>query len=290
MTGHHRGKLMAPSASPLSDLSAQTVPGGGNGSREEEEEDDNYNDQQHVGQREQKRALDLTMHRDEQIGQRQHQPVVGLLKIKEPKAASLNESGLFGAAQQPLTAAAAPIASIEQLLLGPLGVRGTALYSANAFLNLLQQQREAAMAQAVGWQWQFETISLKFQTINSSTLLPSAPPIHSTQISRPSVLKLNQSKAVQNHPSEPSVKVGQKADGKKRTASNSTRSRVTATEAPKGGGGANADAKVPAPIAGGKERYQCRFCQKVFPRSANLTRHLRTHTGEQPYKVKTVKS
>ncbi|CAK5097422.1 unnamed protein product [Meloidogyne enterolobii] len=33
-----------------------------------------------------------------------------------------------------------------------------------------------------------------------------------------------------------------------------------------------------------KERYQCRFCQKVFPRSANLTRHLRTHTGEQPYK------
>lgn len=34
-----------------------------------------------------------------------------------------------------------------------------------------------------------------------------------------------------------------------------------------------------------KERYMCKFCQKVFPRSANLTRHLRTHTGEQPYKV-----
>ncbi|KAH7696874.1 Zinc fingerC2H2 type family protein [Aphelenchoides avenae] len=33
-----------------------------------------------------------------------------------------------------------------------------------------------------------------------------------------------------------------------------------------------------------KERYTCKFCQKVFPRSANLTRHLRTHTGEQPYK------
>lgn len=31
-------------------------------------------------------------------------------------------------------------------------------------------------------------------------------------------------------------------------------------------------------------RYSCKFCQKVFPRSANLTRHLRTHTGEQPYK------
>ena len=35
-----------------------------------------------------------------------------------------------------------------------------------------------------------------------------------------------------------------------------------------------------------KERYCCKFCGKVFPRSANLTRHLRTHTGEQPYKCK----
>ncbi|KAE9549603.1 hypothetical protein FO519_007177, partial [Halicephalobus sp. NKZ332] len=35
---------------------------------------------------------------------------------------------------------------------------------------------------------------------------------------------------------------------------------------------------------GSKERYTCRYCSKVFPRSANLTRHLRTHTGEQPYK------
>ncbi|VDO75658.1 unnamed protein product, partial [Onchocerca flexuosa] len=35
-----------------------------------------------------------------------------------------------------------------------------------------------------------------------------------------------------------------------------------------------------------RDRYSCKFCAKVFPRSANLTRHLRTHTGEQPYKVK----
>ena len=35
-----------------------------------------------------------------------------------------------------------------------------------------------------------------------------------------------------------------------------------------------------------KDRYTCKFCNKVFPRSANLTRHLRTHTGEQPYKCK----
>uniref|UniRef100_A0A672IB45 Si:ch211-263k4.2 n=1 Tax=Salarias fasciatus TaxID=181472 RepID=A0A672IB45_SALFA len=36
----------------------------------------------------------------------------------------------------------------------------------------------------------------------------------------------------------------------------------------------------------GKERYACRYCGKIFPRSANLTRHLRTHTGEQPYRCK----
>lgn len=33
-----------------------------------------------------------------------------------------------------------------------------------------------------------------------------------------------------------------------------------------------------------KDRYGCTFCGKIFPRSANLTRHVRTHTGEQPYK------
>ncbi|PSN58355.1 hypothetical protein C0J52_12993 [Blattella germanica] len=46
-----------------------------------------------------------------------------------------------------------------------------------------------------------------------------------------------------------------------------------------GGGGGGNSGKL-------KDRYSCKFCGKVFPRSANLTRHLRTHTGEQPYKCK----
>lgn len=33
-----------------------------------------------------------------------------------------------------------------------------------------------------------------------------------------------------------------------------------------------------------RRRHQCGYCGKAFPRSANLTRHLRTHTGEQPYR------
>ncbi|XP_059052624.1 histone-lysine N-methyltransferase MECOM-like isoform X2 [Achroia grisella] len=46
--------------------------------------------------------------------------------------------------------------------------------------------------------------------------------------------------------------------------------------------------RPPSAYSGGKlrDRYACKFCGKVFPRSANLTRHLRTHTGEQPYKCK----
>lgn len=46
-----------------------------------------------------------------------------------------------------------------------------------------------------------------------------------------------------------------------------------------GGGGGG-----PGSAAKSKDRYACKYCGKVFPRSANLTRHVRTHTGEQPYR------
>ena len=49
---------------------------------------------------------------------------------------------------------------------------------------------------------------------------------------------------------------------------------------------ASAASAAAASSSNAKQKYTCRFCGKMFPRSANLTRHLRTHTGEQPYKCK----
>ncbi|KAK2716453.1 hypothetical protein QYM36_006806, partial [Artemia franciscana] len=66
-----------------------------------------------------------------------------------------------------------------------------------------------------------------------------------------------------------------------RAASNSVVVRTSSPSSTKSSASSNSD-----PAMRGRDRYSCRFCGKVFPRSANLTRHLRTHTGEQPYKCK----
>lgn len=50
--------------------------------------------------------------------------------------------------------------------------------------------------------------------------------------------------------------------------------------------GAPRAAPPPQGVARARDRYTCSYCGKAFPRSANLTRHLRTHTGEQPYRCK----
>lgn len=53
-----------------------------------------------------------------------------------------------------------------------------------------------------------------------------------------------------------------------------SKGRVSNVKSPKLGT-AQTPRVLPLSVRTNKERYTCKFCQKVFPRSANLTRHLR---------------
>ena len=84
-------------------------------------------------------------------GEKQQSQCVGLLKIKEPATIS-QATTIFGGTQPPLFGANFPqsaASSIEQLLLGPMAGR-SALYSASAFLSMLQQRGAAAATNASG--------------------------------------------------------------------------------------------------------------------------------------------
>jgi hypothetical protein len=120
-----------------------------------QEEGENKKEEEEEGQ--QKNALDLTIERAGRGGGQRKQSMmeaaeeeeekqpsrqcVGLLKIKEPA------NTIFGGTQSPLIGANFPqsASSIEQLLLGPMAGR-SALYSASAFLSMLQQRGAAAAA------------------------------------------------------------------------------------------------------------------------------------------------
>jgi hypothetical protein len=58
---------------------------------------------------------------------------------------------------------------------------------------------------------------------------------------------------------------GSKAQGKANEKEKTAANRLVSN---------NAAAALSARIANNKERYTCKFCSKVFPRSANLTRHV----------------
>jgi hypothetical protein len=134
-------------------------------------------------------------------------------------------------------------------------------FSTSTFLNLFQQHQQqriaAAQYQSSAAFIQQHLAALQAPQISLSSAIPSATRQNVNLTSITANLPHS------NHTSDESK-------------SKSPKSASNASQAPR---------VLPLSVRNNKERYTCKFCQKVFPRSANLTRHLRTHTGEQPYKV-----
>nr|CAD2190615.1 unnamed protein product [Meloidogyne enterolobii] len=146
------------------------------------------------------------------------------------------------------------------------------LYSASAFLGLLQRGGvgggcvnnipSAQQFSALSNQWQSTTTNINDNNSPSVIKLGQKQQKETTKNNINELLKINQK--ISKRKLEGIGKINQRKGIRKSREGKINGTRITGQTI--------------------KERYQCRFCQKVFPRSANLTRHLRTHTGEQPYK------
>uniref|UniRef100_A0A915M8T7 C2H2-type domain-containing protein n=1 Tax=Meloidogyne javanica TaxID=6303 RepID=A0A915M8T7_MELJA len=148
------------------------------------------------------------------------------------------------------------------------------LYSASAFLGLLQRGGvgggcinnipSAQQFVPLSNQWQSTTTNINDNNSPSVIKLGQKQQKETTKNNINELLKINQK--ISKRKLEGIGKINQRKGIRKSREGKINGTRITGQTI--------------------KERYQCRFCQKVFPRSANLTRHLRTHTGEQPYKVR----
>uniref|UniRef100_A0A914N4E9 C2H2-type domain-containing protein n=1 Tax=Meloidogyne incognita TaxID=6306 RepID=A0A914N4E9_MELIC len=147
------------------------------------------------------------------------------------------------------------------------------LYSASAFLGLLQRGGAggggcinnipgAQQFSALSNQWQSTTTNINDNNFPSVIKIGQKQQKETTKNNINELLKINQK--ISKRKLEGIGKITQRKGIRKSREGKINGTRITGQTI--------------------KERYQCRFCQKVFPRSANLTRHLRTHTGEQPYK------
>uniref|UniRef100_A0A914H061 C2H2-type domain-containing protein n=1 Tax=Globodera rostochiensis TaxID=31243 RepID=A0A914H061_GLORO len=256
------GRLKVPTVAspPLSDLSTHTTDamvseeerGRRREDGDESDKDDRPRGEEH---REDREVLDL-----------RKTDVRNALRHSSPLPAA---SGLFQPPHpSPLIAATAfstarpPPLGVEHFLLAAR----SSFCSANALLGLLNQQKVQQQQQPQ----QQQKMSSIWSPVSAAHLSPNVPIMSAAAPSaqqRPSVLKMRSN----NHSAVNSVQhSGKKSPG--------------GAPLKRSNGALSGSNRAKECAVGGKERYQCRYCQKVFPRSANLTRHLRTHTGEQPYK------
>uniref|UniRef100_A0A183C5M3 Protein krueppel n=1 Tax=Globodera pallida TaxID=36090 RepID=A0A183C5M3_GLOPA len=256
------GRLKVPTVAspPLSDLSTHTTDamvseeerGRRREDGEESDKDDRPRGEEH---REDREVLDLRK-TDVRNAHQHSSPLPAPSGLFQPP----HPSPLIAATAFP-TARPPPL-GVEHFLLAAR----SSFCSANALLGLLNQQKAQQQQQQPQQQQKMSSIWSPMSAAHLSPNVPIMSAAPSAQ-QRPSVLKMRSN----NHSAVNSVQhSGKKSPG--------------GAPLKRSNGALSGSDRAKECAVGGKERYQCRYCQKVFPRSANLTRHLRTHTGEQPYK------